>query len=586
MADAEAKPSAYLGPARVVFGLVQGAALFGLHRAEVDGGWPSGSTPIFCALALIWTFVPLILIGGLGAIRARVLAIWAVAATVVLGVVGLHDGANAEDYQTWPHPTAFFAGAAITFIGHHLVAAGDEARRWIAPYERYFDLGWRHAAQLVLSCAFTGGLWILLYLGAALFEVIKITALRELIGKDWFYYPVTTMAFATAIHLTDLRSALVRGFRALSLMLLSWLMPVFTLLGGAFLLALPFTGLGPLWETRAAGAILLSAAANLIILINAAYQDGGEETSKASVLRWAARVAGVLLAPLVILAGVALWLRLDQHGLSPERVLAAACILVGAVYAGFYLAAAFRKPWMKLIERANIYAAFLILAVLVAVFTPIADPVRLSVDDQLGRLRRGAVSAADFDYAFLRFESGRYGQAALQRLRADRSTEQAREIASNADAAMTYESVWEARRRRREEAREEFEGETRAPTSELRLELARGSQPLPASFSAALDQLNVGDLGRCRTERVVCEAVVLNMDEEPGLEILIRAADRLSLLDEVDGQWSEVGNARLCPGGVRQGVRDGVTTAPPQYNDVIIGERRVRMRLLPGGCQS
>ncbi|WP_262423631.1 DUF4153 domain-containing protein [Brevundimonas denitrificans] len=76
---------------------------------------------------------------------------------------------------------------------------------------------------------------------------------------------------------------------------------------------------------------MLSAAAALIILINAAYQDGEPDGAPPVVLQWAARIAGVLLVPLI---GLALWglaLRIGQHGLTPERIIAAACVLVGAV---------------------------------------------------------------------------------------------------------------------------------------------------------------------------------------------------------------------------------------------------------------
>jgi hypothetical protein len=41
-----------------------------------------------------------------------------------------------------------------------------------------------------------------------------------------------------------------------------------------FLCSLPFTGLAALWETRHATSLLLSANAVLIMLINAAFQNG------------------------------------------------------------------------------------------------------------------------------------------------------------------------------------------------------------------------------------------------------------------------------------------------------------------------
>ena len=59
-------------------------------------------------------------------------------------------------------------------------------------------------------------------------------------------------------------------------------------------------------------------------------------TRPPAALRWAAMIGGLLLVPLI---GVATWglaLRIGQHGLTPDRITAAACILVGTVHAGGY----------------------------------------------------------------------------------------------------------------------------------------------------------------------------------------------------------------------------------------------------------
>ena len=54
----------------------------------------------------------------------------------------------------------------------------------------------------------------------------------------------------------------------------------------------------------------------------------------------ALREAGVLLAPMIVLAAYALWLRIGQYGLTPDRVVAVACVVAGLVYAS----AAARRP--------------------------------------------------------------------------------------------------------------------------------------------------------------------------------------------------------------------------------------------------
>src|SRR5262249_55981715 len=163
------------------------------------------------------------------------------------------------------------------------------------------DVSWKQGIQLALAACFVGAFWAMLWLGAEMFQLINIEFLADLIKKGWFAAPATTLVFAYALHVTDVRAGLVRGKRALALNRLSWLLPVMTLMTVAFLLALPFTGLEPLWSTRSATGILLAAAAALIFLINDAYQDGGIENAAVAIVRHAGTVAALALVPLVAL---------------------------------------------------------------------------------------------------------------------------------------------------------------------------------------------------------------------------------------------------------------------------------------------
>lgn len=113
----------------------------------------------------------------------------------------------------------------------------------------------------------------------------------------WFSIPTSTLATAAALHVTDVRAGLVRGVRTLVLVLLSWLLPLMALIGAGFLVGLVFTGLEPLWKTQHAAAILLSAAALLIVLLNAAYQDGHPERAAPKILHYAGTLAALLLFP-------------------------------------------------------------------------------------------------------------------------------------------------------------------------------------------------------------------------------------------------------------------------------------------------
>jgi hypothetical protein len=128
--------------------------------------------------------------------------------------------------------------------------------------------------------------------------------------------------------------------------------------------------------------------------------------------------------PLVLLASYAVWLRVAQYGWTVERVFTAATILIALCYTFGYAAAALFSlaggAWMRLVAPVNVATAFAVIAVLLALFTPLADPARLSVASQVERLRSSAVSAKAFDFAYLNAEGGRYGHDALVALaRAD-----------------------------------------------------------------------------------------------------------------------------------------------------------------------
>jgi hypothetical protein len=503
---------------RLAIGLFQGFALWWLFRSASPGSdgmhWPATVPEVFAPLALILVMVPVVLLAGVGRMRWTTLLLWALGAVAFLALLGWYGVASQASgefesgryppYLPWPMP--LFAATAL-FIGHHLVLPADMERKWIAAFPTYFDTAWKAGVQLALSIGFTGALWILLFLGSALFKVIGLDFLQELIGKDWFSIPVTCVTFATAVHLTDVRDGLIRGVRSVVLMLLSWLLLLMTVLAAGFLGALPFTGLEGLWNTGSATALVLSAAAALIILINTAYQDGRADNLPPLILRVTVRVAAVLLTPLIVIAFWGLALRIGQHGLTPDRIIAFACAVIGAAYAAGYGFAAlspfWRKAagWMVPLERTNVWTAVLEVAVILALFSPIADPARLSVMDQVARLERGAVTPDKFDYRFLRFQSGRSGAAALARL--TRSSDPV--IARSARNVQAVENRWD-------------DTDIGSPNREPDYEIAPAGAALPPGFAIAVPPTD--ERAQCAgAARCVARAMDINGDGAP--EVLV-----------------------------------------------------------------
>lgn len=551
---------------RLGTGLLQGLALFLLHQAQEAKVWPATQPLAFAPLVLVALFTPFVVLAGIGALRRNSLIVWALVAAASAAGLAFYGAWLGVDGDKMPDAPVFLAIAAGLFIAHHLIQPAQAERRWVAAYPAYFDITWMHGVQLALSVAFTGAFWLLLILGSSLFKLIGIEAFQKLISQEAFAFPATTVMFAAAVQLTDVRSSLVRGVRTVALTLLAWLLPLMTLIAAGFLASLPFTGLEPLWKTKAATALLLTAAAHLIVLINAAYQDG--EDAPHLILKWSARIAGLLLVPISLLAAYGLALRIGQYGLTPERVFAAAFVVIAAGYAlGYTLAAVRPGAWMKALEQTNIAQAFVAIALVLALFTPIADPARLSVQDQVARLERGTVKAEAFDFQFLRFDSGPYGKAALEKLKASQ------------DAAI-------ARLAREASAQTDKTPPEPEKPDLSKIKVLPAGATLPASFVGQTWDDESGS--SCLYSESECLALLLDTDGDQTDEVLLLAGNAFEIFKSVDGRWRKVAETQAgCQSvALDAAIKKGPVrmSEPEQRRDILVGDLRLVLTPAGPGC--
>lgn len=441
-----------VGLVRVAVAAGQALLLFLLYRAAMDKVWPALVPQWFFPLLLCGLSLPVMAISSLGQMRSAALLRWLAVLLLVLVLLTQHDwlrrngwnngwGLPPDEVQiAFPSPLLFFFSALCLYVAQSLKLAYEQNRQWLGSYPVYFDLSWKLLVQLVFSLIFVGALFALLHLGSALFMMLKLDFLKHLLEKEWFNIPVAVLSFACALHLTDMRPSIVRGIRNLLLVLLSWLLPVATLVLSGFLAALLFSGTELLWQTKHATNLLLSSCVVLVVLINTAFQDGTALQTTARILRWSARVACLLLPILAALALRALQLRIGQYGWSSDRVIAVMCALIALSYGLAYLRAALKADGLlSSIAGVNIVMAYVQLVVVLAMFSPLLDPARIAVADQLARLQQGKVSAEQFDYAYLRFEGGRYGRVALeqlQQLQPEKALPQAATIRARAAQAL------------------------------------------------------------------------------------------------------------------------------------------------------
>ena len=583
------------GAVRLALGLGQGLVLFLLYKSVGQKVWPATQPYAFEPLSALALFLPLVANVSWGNVPVRVLVKWLAVLAGVITALGLFV---AYKYGTpvlldargelQPGSAALKAWLAVgIFIGHTLLVAAQTDGKPFASYRSYFDFAWKHGVQVVAAFMFTLAFWALLFLSAALFKLIKLEFVEQLIRHDWFAIPATALVVSAALHITDVRPGIVAGVRTLALTLLSWLLPLMAVIVTVFIASIPFAGFDLLWETRFATASLLVTSAVLIILINAAYQDGAQETLP-KILRGASMLAAMILTPLVLIAGYGLALRVTQYGWTADRIVAAACVVVAVGYAGSYLWAVGRtalrqQPWLVDIERANVVMSFVVIAVVTVLFTPLADPARISVASQMARLKEGRIAPEEFDLAYLRFNAGRYGRDALAELAADAGKGEAFQKRAVAALNARYGT--------------DIAGQPVPSATSLAQDITvTPGKTLPQSF---LDQDwaaysgNRSLLPDClRKHGARCEALMADLNHDGIDEVILHRSRPLqtgTVFQFTPGTgWNLIGHMppsmTNCPSTATALANEGATPVTALWDDLMIGGQRFSVQPNPPEC--
>ena len=111
-------------------------------------------------------------------------------------------------------------------------------------------------------------------------------------------------------------------------------------------------------------------------------------------------------------------LRIAQYGWTPQRMWAVLTIGVTLVASVCYsLSVIDKRPeWLPHITQFNKPLSLLVVLLVIAVNSPLLDPYRISVNNQIARLDEGKTQAKDLDLSMLRFDTGRRGNEALKDL--------------------------------------------------------------------------------------------------------------------------------------------------------------------------
>lgn len=337
----------------------------------------------------------------------------------------------------------FAAGVVALAIALPLFQAGFHRTRFSTPYRDTHFHVWTDAVSAGGSIAFTGLTWLMLFLLSALFMLLNIDLLRELMDKGWFGWTVSGAAFGAALGVLRNKIGIIGTLQSVVMLVFSLLAVPLAVGLVLFLLAMIVSGPDVLWQaTRSATPVLLSCAAGAFVLANAIVRDDDTGMTTNPVMRVTSLVLALSLLPLTFFAAISMGTRVSAHGLSPERLWALVAIAVACAYGLAYLVAALRgrlKGWRALLRRANLNLAAGVSVVALLLALPILDFGAISTSNQLARLESGKVSPEDFDYTALRWDLGEAGEKALAKLAASGNAEIAKRAG---DAQKQTERPW------------------------------------------------------------------------------------------------------------------------------------------------
>lgn len=398
------------------------------------------------------------------------LAFAATAGLVVAGIArwnGAPSGWGAD--EAWQLASAVAAAAIALPL---FQAMRDEGQRRV-PVRAVHGYAWSNAILGAAAVAFVLASFLLVLLLSELFKLIGIRLLADLFNKGWFPWMLGCGALGAGIGILRDRDRVLGALQKVVRAILSFLAPVLAFGLVLFVLALPFTGLKPLWEqTKATTPILLFCIAGAFLLANAAIGNAADEEPSARPLRWAAAALAAVMLPLALVAAISTALRIGQYGYTPERLWAAVFVAVAAAAAAAYLVALVRgrARWPEAVRRANVRLAVGICLLALLLALPIVSFGAISARDQVARLQGGKIAPEKFDWVAMRFDFGPAGRKALARLAASGPGDLRRQATRALNAQQRYD----------------FYPETPLPKpSDLHLAVD-GGRPLPAGLADSL----------------------------------------------------------------------------------------------------
>ncbi|MDR0717146.1 MAG: DUF4153 domain-containing protein [Azoarcus sp.] len=339
------------------------------------------------------------------------------AAAIMAVVIGVYQGATFSAGHEF-HLAAALALSLLLFIGAPALSVQTDWRA--ARYPQWVDAALRAFGLLAQGGLILGLAWIAFAAADGLFSLLGMRWVRKTIFSAWFSFPFNCLVFAWLAAQAGLDDSMAQRTLARCMRLCGWLYPMMAGIGILFV-ASWIGGIEALLRTGRAATILLWFLALLIFFFNL-HTRCGLEARPAKWLRWIAAAGWIAALPMLAVALYGLGLRIEQYGLSEERIwgLLAACIIAIFVlgYCAHAAAEFFRPEGAgRTLSRTHLAASLALAVSVLTMFSGIADPRRISVQSQWRQWAQQRTSDWEFK-RFLKYKGGVFGEDALRELEA------------------------------------------------------------------------------------------------------------------------------------------------------------------------
>ncbi|SSW72242.1 DUF4153 domain-containing protein [Achromobacter agilis] len=573
------------------------AALFGLtvHALVARGFWPSGRP---YALAYLTHAIALVCLAGALLAGMRSGKRWLVALAAygaVLPALGAYGFGFGDDARSL---NLLMTGIAA-FVLLPLVQQLD-ARQPQWNYPAVFRAAWRNTVHLAVAGFLTLAVCLLLWGAGQMFQMIGIAIVAKIIGNIHFMLGVWPLVAAACLVGVRRRPQLTETLQRSWLTLNAWLLPLVTVVGLAFTLALAARlALGLEAVTLSAGAIIAFSLI-WIKLINAAWQDGEHAAPFGPRLRRLLRAGMVCLLPLAAVALYGIAVRVNQYGWTDNRVWGAYCAALVALYGLGYAWAALRPArYYTTLAATNLTAAAATLALLALINTPVAAPARVAADSQLQRLIDGRIEPHAFRYFSMENNYGRWGREALRRLADGAANDRDPQIAVAASMALENRRYdWKI-----------APGDPGSPANPPAFAIFPAGHDVPPGWWEYLAHIQAHDARLCAEEgppvpagatpapRCALMFADVTGDGRDDLILYIRPNPEghakfvremaIAYAPLADGQWRRIGTltrqrrdggATGAPDLATEAEQGQVRSVPRQDRDLLIGDDLLRLR--------